>query len=225
VVGITAIDTRLPQAVAPESTATVARVGVSKEQMTSEQPLSDRALVEAALAGAPGAFERLVREHQSVCWHIVLKLVRNPEDARDLCQEVFMRVHRCLHQYRYDSALKTWIGRIAYTCALRHLERRRISLQLELAGDDGEAAIDAADSGEDMQARVSQAQINAIVQAQMRRLSPVQNLLLTLYHLDELTIPQIVVMTGLPPGTVKSHLARARARLRDGLAITLGERP
>jgi RNA polymerase sigma factor (sigma-70 family) len=193
--------------------------------MTNEPPLSDRALVEAVLADIPGAFERLVGEHQAVCWHIVLKLVLNPEDARDLCQEVFLRVHRHLHQYRYDSSLKTWIGRIAYTCALRHLERRRTPLALELAGDYGEFEMDAVDSGDDVHAQVVQTQINTIVKAQMRKLTPIQNMLLTLYHLDELTIPEITAMTGLPSGTIKSHLARARARLRDGLAITLGERP
>jgi RNA polymerase sigma factor (sigma-70 family) len=221
-----AIDTRARRTVALESHATVVRLDVSNGQMTDdEQPISDRALVEAVLAGAPGAFERLVREHQAVCWHIVLKLVRHPEDARDLCQDVFLRVHRCLHQYRYDSSLKTWIGRVAYTCALRHLERRRMPLELELAGDDGAAEIDAIDGGEDVHARVAQAQVDAIVQARMRRLPPIQSLLLTLYHLDELTIPEITAMTGLPSGTVKSHLARARVRLRDALAMTLGERP
>ena len=220
-----AIDTRSWLPVALESYATVARPDVSNRRMSDETPMSDRALVEAVIAGAAGAFERLVREHQIVCWHIALKLVRHPEDARDLCQDVFMRVHRCLHQYRYDSSLKTWIGRIAYTCALRHLERRRMPLESELTGDDAEAAIDAVAGDDDVHARVSQAQINGIVQAQMRRLPPVQSLLLTLYHLDELTIPEIVLVTGLPAGTIKSHLARARARLRDTLAITLGEQP
>jgi RNA polymerase sigma factor (sigma-70 family) len=220
-----AIDTCSWLAVAVQSHATVARVDVSNREMTDEQPISDRALVDAVLAATPGAFERLVREHQTLCWHIVLKLVRHPEDARDLCQEVFLRVHRYLHQYRYDSSLKTWIGRVAYSCALRHLERRRMPLALELAGDDGAAEIEAIESGEDVHAQASQAQIDTIVQAQMRRLPSIQSLLLTLYHLDELTIPEITAMTGLPSGTVKSHLARARARLRNGLAITLGERP
>lgn len=220
-----AIDTCQWPPVALEVHATVVPPNVSNGQMTDEQPISDRTLVEAVLAGAPGAFERLIREHQAVCWHIVLKLVRHPDDARDLCQDVFLRVHRCLHQYRYESSLKTWVGRIAYTCALRHLERRRMPLELELAGDDGAVRIEAIDSGEDVHAQISQAQINAIVRAQMRSLPPIQSLLLTLYHLDELSIPEITAMTGLPSGTVKSHLARARARLRDGLAITLGERP
>jgi len=61
----------------------------------------DRALVTAVLGGEPGAFERLVREYQGLCWHIVQRMVRHPEDARDLCQDAFLRVPQCLHQYRF----------------------------------------------------------------------------------------------------------------------------
>ena len=53
----------------------------------------DRELVDAVLANRPGAFERLVREHQRLCWHLILRMVRNPEDARELCQDTFLRVH------------------------------------------------------------------------------------------------------------------------------------
>ena len=73
----------------------------------------DRALVDAVLANAPGAFERLVREYQGLCWHIIQRMVRHPDDTRELCQEAFLRVHQCLHQYRHESALKSWIGQVA----------------------------------------------------------------------------------------------------------------
>lgn len=181
----------------------------------------DRELVQAVLAGRPGAFERLVREHQTLCWHIVLKLVRDPEEARDLCQDTFLRVHRSLHQYRFDSALRTWIGRVAYSIALRRLERKRLALDCDTEGED--SAYARIESGEDVQAEVAQAQLAALLRAQMRTLSPIQSMLITLYHLDELTIPEIAAMTDLPSGTIKSHLARARARLRERLAPHLGE--
>jgi RNA polymerase sigma factor (sigma-70 family) len=186
---------------------------------------TDRELVEKTLAGHPGAFERVVRAHQALCWHIVLKLVRDPEDTRDLCQDIFLRVHRSLDQYRFDSSLATWIGRIAYHRALRYLESRRIPLDREFGGEEGEAALERIEGGDDPGAGAEARQIDALVQAQMRRLPPIQSLLLTLYHLDELTIPEISTMTGLPPGTIKSYLARGRARLRDALATTIGERP
>ena len=67
----------------------------------------DRALVEDVLAGRAGAFERLVRQYQGLCWHIIDRMVRHPDDTRELCQEAFLRVHQCLHQYRFESALKS----------------------------------------------------------------------------------------------------------------------
>ena len=88
----------------------------------------DRALVEAVLANRAGAFEQLVRDYQGLCWHIIQRMVKHPEDTRELCQEAFLRVHRYLHQYRFDSPLKSWIGQVAYSVARRHLERKRIAL-------------------------------------------------------------------------------------------------
>ena len=99
----------------------------------------DRALVDAVLANAPGAFERLVGEYQGLCWHIIQRMVRQPDDTRELCQETFLRVHQCLHQYRHESALKSWIGQVAYSVAKRHLERKRIPLQ-ETSDDDARQA-------------------------------------------------------------------------------------
>ena len=77
----------------------------------------DRALVNAVLEERPGAFEQLVRDYQGLCWYVIQRMVRHPEDTRELCQEAFLRVHRYLHQYRFDSPLKSWIGQVAYSVA------------------------------------------------------------------------------------------------------------
>ena len=106
--------------------------------MGSSEPPSidtDRLLVAAVLAGAPGAFETLVRDYQRLCWHIINRMVRHPDDTRDLCQDTFLRVHRYLHQYRFESPLKSWIGQVAYSVACRHLQRKRIPI-VEPVGDD-----------------------------------------------------------------------------------------
>ena len=97
---------------------------------------TDRLLVAAVLAGAPGAFETLVRDYQRLCWHIINRMVRHPDDTRDLCQDAFLRVHRYLHQYRFESPLKSWIGQVAYSVARRHLERKRIPIAEPVGGDD-----------------------------------------------------------------------------------------
>ena len=175
----------------------------------------DRTLVDAVLARVPGAFEQLMREYQGLCWHIVYRMVRHPEDARDLCQETFLRVHQHLDQYRYESALKVWIGRVAYSIALRHLERRHIPLGLAPAGD--EPLLLPEDEGEslDFEAACDDLASAQRLHAAIDALPPLQRTLLTLYHLEEVSIPEIARITGLPGGTIKSHLFRTRVRLRE----------
>ena len=180
----------------------------------------DRDLVEAVLAKRPGAFERLVRQYQGLCWHIVQRMVRNPEDARDLRQDVFLRVHRYLHQYRYDSALKSWIGRVAYTIALRHLEHKRIPLIEQTDGDD--SVLENIGDGFDLEAAFTDEDAAKHLHVALESLAPLQRTLLTLYHLDEMPIPEIARITGLASGTIKSHLFRSRLRLRGVLETRKG---
>jgi RNA polymerase sigma factor (sigma-70 family) len=183
---------------------------------------ADRLLVAAVLAGSPGAFETLVRDHQRLCWHIINRMVRHPDDTRELCQDTFLRVHRYLHQYRFESALKTWIGQVAYSVARRHLERKRIPL-VENAGDEGATSlVEQVADGFDLEAASADAELGAMLHAEIEALPPLQRTVLTLYHLDEVPIPEIARITGLAAGTIKSHLFRCRARLRGRLQARLG---
>jgi RNA polymerase sigma factor (sigma-70 family) len=186
---------------------------------------ADRVLVEAVLARKPGAFERLVRDHQKLCWHIINRMVRNAEDTYDLCQETFLRVHLRLHQYRFESALKTWIGQVAYSIALRHLERKRIPCVDNAPVD---APIDSRDPLEqvsdefDLEAASADTELHAVLHAEIDALRPLPRTILTLYHLDELPIADIARITGLAEGSIKSHLFRSRARLRQRLSSLMG---
>lgn len=182
----------------------------------------DRALVAAVLAREGGAFERLVRQYQGLCWHVVQRMVRHPEDARDLCQEVFLRVHQCLHQYRGESALKSWIGQVAYSMAKRHLERKRIAIAEPAQDEDGTSPLDSVSDAFDLEAATSDAERAGHLHAAMDALPPLQRTVLTLYHLDELPIAEIAGITGLSEGTIKSHLFRSRQRLRACLESRLG---
>jgi len=203
--------------------ATIAPMGVSLTQV-SHVPTTleeDQALVRDVQAAVPGAFERLVRQYQGLCWHVVQRMVRHPEDARDLCQESFLRVHQCLHQWRGDRPLSGWIGQVAYSMAKRHLERKRIPIA-EPAGDDGPSPMDAVCDGFDLEGSVAEAETDRHLHAAIESLPPLQRTLLTLYHLEELPIGEISRITELPENTIKSHLFRSRKRLRELLAPGLG---
>jgi RNA polymerase sigma-70 factor (ECF subfamily) len=181
---------------------------------------ADRQLVSDVLGRKPGAFERLVREYQGLCWHIVQRMVRHPEDTRELCQETFLRIHRNLGQYRFDAPLKSWIGQVAYSVAKRHLERKRIPI----VEDDGEGGslLDGVADGFDLAEAVSGAEQARRLHAAIEALPPLPRMLLTLHYLDEVPIGEIAGMTGLAEGTIKSHLFRSRKRLRELLEPCLG---
>ena len=188
-----------------------------------DDPLqADRDLVAAVLAGAPGAFERLVREYQGLCWHVIDRMVRHPEDTRELCQEAFLRVHQALHQYRGESALKSWIAQVAYSVAKRHLEKKRIPIAEAVGDEDGLSLLDRVDGGVDLESATSDEEAVALLHAAIDRLPPLQRTLLTLYHLEELPIGEISRITGLADGTIKSHLFRSRRQLRGLLEPSLG---
>lgn len=172
-----------------------------------------------ALACKPGAFEGIVRQHQRLVWHVIQRLVRNTEDTRDLCQDAFLRVHQHLHQFRGESSLATWIGRVAYHVALRHLEKQ----QLPLADDEDGSLMAAVASEEDLAADFESAQAQSKLLQAIESLPPLQRLVLTLYHLEEQPIAQVAAITGLAEGTIKSHLHRSRVRLRELLAPQFGE--
>jgi RNA polymerase sigma-70 factor (ECF subfamily) len=183
---------------------------------------ADRILVAAVLQGAPGAFETLVRTHERLCWHIINRMVRHPDDTRELCQDTFLRVHRYLHQYRFESALKSWIGQVAYSVARRHLERKRVPIAEPAAGRDALSVVDHVADDFDLEAASADAELGAALHAEIEALPPLQRMVLTLYHLDEVPIPEIAQITGLAAGTIKSHLFRCRARLRGRLQARMG---
>jgi len=188
----------------------------------NESPDADRALVEAVLTRVPQSFEELISRYQGLCWHIVLRMVRNPEDARDLCQETFLRVFKYLHQYRFDSPLKSWIAQVAYSVAKRHLERKRIPIADEPNDPEAGSLLDSVSDGFDLEAANADDQISRLLHAAIDALPALQRSLLTMYHLDELPISEIATITGLPEGSVKSHLFRSRKLLRQWLELRTG---
>lgn len=183
----------------------------------------DQRLVAAVLARQAGAFEQLVQRHQALVWHMVQRMVADAEDTRELSQEVFLRVHRRLPQFRFEASLATWIGRIAFSIAARHLRRKRLPLVHPTDDEEGEHPLDRLASDEDLEGSHAEADLVAHLGQALETLAPLPRTLVTLYHLDELGIPEIAFITGLPAGTVKSHLFRARRRLRGHLLQRTGE--
>lgn len=185
---------------------------------------ADRELVEAVLTGQRGAFERLVRSHQGLVGHIVARVVRNASDIEELCQESFLRVYRQLRQFRQDGSLKAWIGQVAYSVALRFLEKHRHQRDVADVDVHDDDAYVHSTTQLDAEQFHSRQQTTECVHVALATLPVQQRLAVSLYHLDGLTISEISEITGVPVGTIKNTLFRARQRLRRVLSQTEGQR-
>lgn len=93
------------------------------------ETLDERALVAACLDAAPGAFDLLVTRHRRAVYQVCYRFVGNHEDAADLTQDVFLRAYRGLGRFKGDSALATWLYRIAVNAALNHVAGRKPALE------------------------------------------------------------------------------------------------
>jgi RNA polymerase sigma factor (sigma-70 family) len=185
---------------------------------------ADHRLVERVLAGDRAALHELIGRHERLVQHIVFRLVPERADAEEVCQDVLVRVCRGLPRFRGESKLSTWIGRIAYRTALKRLEKRTMSVSglpdphdadLRGAGEATDPSPTALDAlvGEELR---------AYVRRQVQLLPAEQRAVVTLYHLDELSVAEVADVMDMPPGTVKSHLFRARKWLKAKLEERIG---
>lgn len=177
-------------------------------------------LITQAQGGNAMAFEQLVTQYDRQILSIALHYVGNTEDARDIYQEVFLRVYRALPGFRGDSKFSTWLHKIATNVCLTHRQRsrrrRHESIDQGFETQDGEsltlAETLAAPSQTDRGARDTE--ISEQLEAALEKLSPQQRMVFTLRHHKGYKLKEIAVLMECAEGTVKKHLFVANERLR-----------
>jgi RNA polymerase sigma factor (sigma-70 family) len=186
-----------------------------KEEMDhSEKDI--RNMVEQAIRGDFHACRRLIRDHERLVGHIVMRMIQRPSDHEDICQDVFCRVFIHLADFRFECKLSTWIGKIAYNTCLHNLEKRR-----EIQGfDESENKTCVVDGSKSPESAAVAADLASRLRTEMERLHPQDRTILTLFHLDDLGYNDISDILGIPQGSVKSRLFRARQRLKNLLLKT-----
>ena len=177
--------------------------------------MNDTELVKQILNGNNNAFRFLVSKHQRLVLHVVGRVVQRQEDVEDVCQEVFIKVFRKLKRFRGESRLSTWIAKIAYNTSISHI-RKQIR-QSEYSYDEQPALIAAEIDDELNQKVVEKEEAKKYLMAMIERLPVNYRTVLTLFHLEEFSYKEIEQITGMPEGTIKSYLSRARKILKEKL--------
>ncbi|MGH9442649.1 MAG: RNA polymerase sigma factor [Thermoanaerobaculia bacterium] len=184
-------------------------------------PVDENRILESVLAGDTEAFAYFVRTYQRRVYGMALRFLRDPAEAECVAQEAFLRAYQALANFRGGSSFETWITRIAINGCRDRLKRKRLVVYFHQApaGDpeEGEPE-DRISSPEPSPERLLHArQIQARLRKAVRELSPRQQTVFVLKHMEEKSIPEIAHLLGLDSGTVKSHLFRAARKIRGML--------
>src|SRR6266513_2324798 len=177
---------------------------------------ADRDLVATAITGVEGSFEELERRYQRPISAYVYRMVGNHESALDLTQEIFIKVYGSLSRYRPEFKFSTWIYKIAHNAAIDHLRRnvgRERSLINGTETDNYDLPIECEGLSPEQQSEREERRME--IESVVRSLPTAYRELIVLRHSQDLTYEEIVDVTGLPLGTVKNRLFRAREMMRQ----------
>ena len=175
----------------------------------------DKYLVAKVLSGNTSAFATIITNTEYLVAQIVCKMICNAEDRKDLAQEIYLKVYKNLKGFRFQSRLSTWVAQIAYNACLDQLRKKQL-VPGELTNDEEE---DNRGYLEETTFLIEQKELVSILNKGIQQLPPVYQTLITLYHKEEMSYAEITEITGLPEGTVKSYLFRARKTLKETLAL------
>lgn len=165
-------------------------------------------LLERARAGQEDAFRVLVERHRDRAYGLALRITRSPADAEDAAQEAFVRAWLALPRFRGDASFGTWLHRIV---ARRALDRSMATRRREAR----ETGLEAAERVPDVAGHERDTLLARRLERLMERLSAPQRAVVALFYQEDQSVEHIASALELPENTVKTHLSRARAALRE----------
>ncbi len=188
--------------------------------MDVEQDDEDRRLVHRHLSGDPSGFDSLYRRYRERIFAVLVRMLRNREDALEATQEVFIRIHRGLDSFDPSGRFLSWAYRIATNHAIDRIRRRKVRKETAIveeavsADSDLRTGRSGQSSGAD---QLERSEIAAAIQKAVDTLGDSHRIVFTLHCYEHLSYGEIAAVLGIPVGTVMSRLYHARRKIRDAL--------
>jgi RNA polymerase sigma factor (sigma-70 family) len=180
----------------------------------SDKALEDFKLIDMAIDGDDAAYARLLQRYKRAVYHMILKMVRNIDDAEDLTIESFAKAFKSLHRFKKDFTFSTWLFRIATNNTIDFIRKRKLntlSIENTFTDDDGQSvSIDVEDENLNPQEEAIKAQKAELMQLFVDKLPAKYQKLVRLRYFHELSYEEIAEELDAPLGTVKAQLHRAR---------------
>ncbi|MFZ2907356.1 MAG: sigma-70 family RNA polymerase sigma factor [Cyclobacteriaceae bacterium] len=185
------------------------------ERQFSDKALEDFRLIDEAVQNNDEkAYAKLLQRYKRPVYHMILKMVRNVDDAEDLTIESFAKAFRSLHKFKKDFTFSTWLFRIATNNTIDQIRKKKLntmSIDNTFTDDNGDGiSIEVEDENLNPQEETIKAQKAELIQVFVDKLPPKYQRLVRLRYFNELSYEEIAVELEAPLGTVKAQLHRAR---------------
>ena len=180
----------------------------------------DRKLILRAQSGDTGAFRLLVERHQRRVFAIALGLVRDEQDAREIAQEAFLRVHKGLGQFHGGSSFFTWLYRIVTNLSIdlmRKPSRREAELHFALEVDDADSSL-LPPAENDPYDAVRRTQLSERIQHALEQLPPYHRGVILMREVEGMSYEEMAEAMRVSKGTIMSRLFHARKKLQRALS-------
>jgi len=180
------------------------------------------ALIRQAQAGDRSAFDALVRQYDQGVLRLVLRVAGSPDEASDLFQEVFLKVYRSLHHFRFESRFSTWLYRVVTNVCLDQLRRKKTRREVQPPeGEEGQPEYFSTLADDratlDPERSLRSKEIAVRLAGALNRLTPRERMVFELRHYEGLKLRTIGEMCGTSEETAKNCLFRATQKLRTEL--------
>lgn len=185
----------------------------------SAKAIEDFDLVDQAVGGNEKAYAQLLQRYRRPVYHMILKMVRNVDDAEDLTIEAFGKAFRSLHRFKKDFTFSTWLFRIATNNSIDFIRKRKLntlSIDHAFTDEDGQAVpLSIQDKNLNPQDEAIKSQKEEIIRVVVSMLPAKYQRLVRLRYFQELSYEEIAEEIDAPLGTVKAQLHRARELMYD----------
>lgn len=193
---------------------------INEEKEFSDKAKKDFLLVERAIKHEDQkAYAELMKRYRKSVFHLVLKMVRNPDEAEDLTIEAFAKAFKGLHKFNPEFTFSTWLFRIATNNCIDYIRKKRIqttSIDNPLKDNDGDDySLDVKDHALNPQDETIKQQKIEIMRTIVTKLPPKYQVLIKMRYFQELSYEEIAEELDFPLGTVKAQLHRAKELLYD----------
>jgi RNA polymerase sigma-70 factor (ECF subfamily) len=187
-------------------------------------PTDDHTLVQRARSGDERAFRTLVERYQKKVYAVAVGMVKDREEAMDVVQEAFVKVHKSLDSFKADATFYTWLYRITVIRRRGAMRSDSVEFDERIGHDLAEANLGAVSSqlGSNPEKSVLQRELGEKIQEALEQIPEKHRAILLLRELDGLSYEELAQALEIPKGTVMSRLFHARAKVQKLLSESLG---